>query len=214
MSEVRTMYSRQLPRFVVSLVTSISLLLFLSLLFQLLLTSQARGKEPERFVIAVLDLDMSGGVPETYTTTLTDRLRMELDHTRRFTVVERHAMNSILEEQGFQLSGCVSNECAVEVGKLLGVDRMIAGSIGRVGEAYSVILRLIDVESGIILRTRNVDCRCSIEDILSTRLREAARLIAGIDIDSLPDDRYEQPADSQESIFQSSLEDAYRHTID
>ena len=38
----------------------------------------------------------------------------------RYTLVERQQMGEILEEQGLQQSGCVSSECAVEVGAALG----------------------------------------------------------------------------------------------
>ena len=38
-------------------------------------------------------------------------------------------MEQILVEQGFQQSGCTTNECMVEVGKLIGVEKIVSGSI-------------------------------------------------------------------------------------
>ena len=34
-------------------------------------------------------------------------------------------MEQILVEQGFQQSGCTTNECMVEVGKLIGVENIV-----------------------------------------------------------------------------------------
>ena len=70
--------------------------------------------------IAVLDLE-AVGVSKVESYTITDRLRSELVKTGAFIIVERSKMNAILEEQGFQMTGCTSEECAVEAGKLLGV---------------------------------------------------------------------------------------------
>lgn len=64
---------------------------------------------------------------------VSDRLRSEMISTGVFRVMERAQMESILKEQGFQKSGaCDDASCIVEVGQLLGVERMIAGSLGRV----------------------------------------------------------------------------------
>ena len=42
-------------------------------------------------------------------------------------------MEDILKEQGFQQTGCTSDECVVEVGKIIGVQQMVGGSISKVG---------------------------------------------------------------------------------
>jgi hypothetical protein len=69
-------------------------------------------------------------------------------------LVERGKMEEELQEQGFQQTGCTSEECAVEVGQLLGVQNMIGGSIGRVGETFTLDVRMISVQSGISLMTK------------------------------------------------------------
>jgi hypothetical protein len=82
-------------------------------------------------------------------------------------------MAVILKEQGFQKSGCTSTECAVEIGRLLNVQKIVAGRVGKIGPVYSVSIRLIDVESGEILKTAIRDCRCPLEDVLTRVIREA-----------------------------------------
>ncbi len=137
------------------------------------------GVDPqERRVIAVLDLDMASGVPESYQRPLSDRLRQELFNTGEFTVVERNSMKEIMDEQGLQMAGCTSNECAIEVGRLLGVRWIIAGSLGQVGQTYTVNLRMIDVQTSEILKAESVDCACSIDRVLTSTLGQAAREMA------------------------------------
>ena len=85
--------------------------------------------------IAVLDLDPTG-IDDENARFLSDRLRAELFKTNHFNVVERDKMNTILQEQGFQQSGCTSLECAVEIGQLLNVEQMVAGTIGKIEKTY------------------------------------------------------------------------------
>src|SRR4030042_536036 len=100
--------------------------------------------------IAVLDFSNTGGISNEESITLTNRLRSMLVRTNSMIVLERGKMDEILGEQGFQQTGCTSTECAVEVGKLLNVQKMVSGSIGRIGETYTIDLSLIDVATAAI----------------------------------------------------------------
>ena len=64
-------------------------------------------------------------------------------------------MEKILDEQKFQRSGCTDEECAVEVGKILGVERMVIGSVGLVGETYTLNTRIVDVATARTLSAAN-----------------------------------------------------------
>jgi len=86
----------------------------------------------QEITIAVLEFE-GKGVSQSETSTLTDRLRDEMFNTGIYIVLERGKMDEVLKEQGFQQTGCVTSECAVEVGNMLGVQQMIGGSIGKVG---------------------------------------------------------------------------------
>ena len=99
-------------------------------------TETLHGEGP--MAVAILDLE-GRGISEMEAQTLTDRMRSELVNTGAVTIVERSQMQEILEEQGFQQTGCTSDECAVEVGKLLGVQNMITGSIGKIGTSYTPV---------------------------------------------------------------------------
>ena len=113
-------------------------------ILSLLLIVQTTWAQSNQNHIALLDLDASG-ISKNESRTLTERLRYELISTGTFTVIERQEMQTILEEQGFQQSGCTTDECAVEIGQLLNVRRICAGTVGKVGSTYSIALCQVDM---------------------------------------------------------------------
>lgn len=123
--------------------------------------------------VAILDFD-GRGISVIEVETLTDVLRSEMVNTGVVTILERGAMQAILQEQDFQLSGCASDECAVEVGQLLGVSIMMAGSIGKIGATYSIVLRTIDVETGQVMSSLTSRYKGEIDGLLDT-MGEIAR---------------------------------------
>ena len=108
-----------------------------------------------RPTVAVVDFE-GRGINQLEATTLTDRFRTAVGDIGVMRLVERRMMEEVLTEQGFQQTGCTSDECAVEVGQLLGVQNMIGGAIGKVGDTYTIDVRLIAVETGASLETKQV----------------------------------------------------------
>jgi len=127
--------------------------------------------------IAVLELNPTGIAPAD-AQFLTDRLRSELFKTGAFQVVERDKMNAILQEQGFQRTGCTTVECAVEIGQLLNVKIIVAGSIGKIEELYSISLRMIDVQSGMIIKTATQDYHGKLSQVLTDVIPQIASDLA------------------------------------
>ncbi len=158
-------------------------LLILLMTVLLLVSVSYSSEENQKLFIAVMDLELAAGVPESYNVILSNRLRQELHKTGKFSVVERNDMEGILAEQSLAMSGCLSNECVVQVGKLLGVESMIAGSLGKIGQMHTITVRMIDVETGEILAAESVDCNCPIETVLTTSLRDVANMLGGKDIE-------------------------------
>jgi hypothetical protein len=146
--------------------------------FSLISAGSARGGE--KTAVGVLDLT-GPGMSESSLRLLSDRLRVELFETGRFTVVERERMSAILKEQGFQQSGCVATECVIEAGQLIGVEKMVAGTIGKVGTVFTLSIRLLDVATGVMEKTAVRDCRCDIEDVLTIAIAQVASELSGIE---------------------------------
>ena len=126
--------------------------------------------------LAILDLE-GRGISAIEAASLTDRLRTALVRIGGVTVVERGQMEQILGEQDFQLTGCTSNECAVEMGQLLGVTKMVAGSIGKVGSTFSIDIRTVDVQSGRITHSLWRDYRGEIDGLLGIMPEVAGELV-------------------------------------
>ena len=103
------------------------LFIFISLVFA----------QSQPITVAVLDFE-GQGISVQEVKTLTERIRSEIGNTNAVRLIERKAVDKIMAEQGLQQSGCTSDECASEVGKLLGVQFMISGSIGLVGDTYTI----------------------------------------------------------------------------
>lgn len=120
-----------------------------------------------RTTAAVVDLEVKGGVSPGVASMLSDYLRTQLVNTNKFTIVTRENMEQILKEQQFQMSGCTSQECIVQIGQLLGVRKMFTGSIGKVGDSFLINLKIINVQSGQIERAETERCdQCEEESLL------------------------------------------------
>ena len=152
----------------------ISVFLALNLLLSPLTASLAVAQSPARASVAVMDMEPKG-VPENEVSALSDRLRTELFRTGAFDVMERGKMQDVLKEQGFQQSGaCNTDACAVEIGQLIGVQKIIGGSLGKVGKTYTVNLRMIDVKTGRIERSVTEDYTGEIDKLLTSVMRNVS----------------------------------------
>lgn len=136
--------------------------------------------------IAVLDFD-GFGISQTEAIALSNRLRNELFKLGTFEVVDRGMMESILAEQDFQMAGCTSNECLVEVGQLLGARQMVGGSISKVGETFTVSARIVDVETGKVLRVSDYDLQGDLDLLLTRGMGVVAARLGAAEAPRAPD---------------------------
>lgn len=128
-------------------------------------------------------VDFSGyNIAKSDVFALTNRLRNEIYKTGKASVIERELMEEILEEQSIQQSGCTSNECLVEIGMLINVNRIIGGSISKVGSVYTISARVIDVETGVVLSVCDYDHIGLIDDLLVGGMKNVAYQLMGLEI--------------------------------
>lgn len=136
-----------------------SIVIFLSML--------TVSAQQQKFSVAVLNLKNGANVSKGETDIISDRIRIELFKTGNVDVMEREQMQNILKEQGFQSSGACSDEgCMVEMGQVLGVQRVITGSMGKLGELYLLNMRMIDVQTAKILKVVSEDIDGDIEKVV------------------------------------------------
>ncbi|MBI5805926.1 hypothetical protein HZA73_07760 [candidate division TA06 bacterium] len=172
----------------------ISVFLALNILLSPLTASLALAQSQTRASVAVMDMEPKG-VPENEVSALSDRLRTELFRTGAFDVMERGKMQDVLKEQGFQQSGaCNTDACAVEIGQLIGVQKIIGGSLGKVGKTYTVNLRMIDVKTGRIERSVTEDYTGEIDKLLTSTMKTVAYTLAN----SVATDQKAQKSDNKQ----------------
>ena len=148
----------------------INLLLFIML--------YSTGYAQDLPAIAVIDFN-ARGIPEYEASIISEKFRGQLVKSGLFNIMERSQMKNILKEQGFQQSGavCTDASCAVQVGQLLSVEKMIAGSVGKIGRMYILNVKLIDVETGKIVLTSDEQIKGEIEDVFNIAVPKVASKI-------------------------------------
>lgn len=160
-----------------------SFIFFLLIIF-VFISCQASAQE-QKITAAVMDLEAKQGVSAGVASMLSDYLRTQLVNTQKITIVTRENMEQILREQSFQMSGCTSNECIVQMGQLLGVRKMITGSIGKLGTTYLLSLKIIDVQSGEIEKAETEECAsCEEQEILGS-VRIISQKIVGLAVSGI-----------------------------
>jgi len=122
--------------------------------------------------LAILPLEAQD-VSETDASIATQYLTTEIIRRGRFWVLEREYMAKILEEQAMALT-FTDIECAIEIGRVLAAERVIAGSVTRSGGNYVLTVRMIDVEEGSVIASTTERTGAS-----STALSNLAKDIGG-----------------------------------
>ncbi len=93
-----------------------------------------------------MGLDAKNGVDANTAGTITDLLGSELVSLKKFDVVDRANMDKLLKEQSLQQSGCSDQACAVKLGNILNLQKMVVGSVSKLGSRYIITVNFVDVE--------------------------------------------------------------------
>lgn len=101
-----------------------------------------------RKTIAVVEFtDLKGEVSDLERF-LSEELITGLYQTRKFKVIERQLLNKIIAEQKLSLTGPIDPASAKRLGKLLGVDAIVSGTVADLGDKLRINARLISAETG------------------------------------------------------------------
>ncbi|OIO00380.1 hypothetical protein COY52_05725 [Candidatus Desantisbacteria bacterium CG_4_10_14_0_8_um_filter_48_22] len=146
--------------------------------FLILFTATTFAQDTKTTTAAVMDWEAKQGVSAGLASMLSDYLRVQLVNTQKYTIVTRENMEQVLKEQNFQMSGCTSNECVVQAGQLLGVRKMFAGSVGKMGNIYLVTIKIIDVQSGSIEKADSENAAS--EELLLQAASSISKRITGV----------------------------------
>jgi len=162
-------------------------LLFMTLTISGALAAEKTNKPEVKTIdnyIAVFDFEITTG-DKGISRPLTDNVIHELSQSDKYEVIDRGNMNKILKEQKLQMSGCISGGCVVQAGQLLGVGKIVTGSVGIVGKTYHLTLQLINVQTGKIEISVADKCKCELDELIDSTTRLAKKLLG---------EKVEQPA--------------------
>ena len=111
----------------------------------------AQGVKPK---IAVLGLKAAKGIDEGTVRLLDELLLTEIQEAGSFEVFGSSDIASMitLEEQRIQLTGCNDDSCLAEIGGALGVNLLVASSVGAVGDKWLLNVKLLDVSTAKVLK--------------------------------------------------------------
>jgi TolB-like protein len=144
------------------------------------IVSSARAIEdalPHGSMVAILNFVSAS---ETFSDFIIDELTGELVTGRRVTVVDRHNLALIAREMNLQLSGDVSDESAQTIGRMLGAQSIVSGTLTNMGTYFRFRIRVISVETAAIqtqvsLNLRNDTRVAFLLDDNTTRVSAAAQ---------------------------------------
>jgi len=111
---------------------------------------------PAETKVALLNFSSTSDVFSDY---VLEEISIALVGGRKLVVVDRREIDLIRKEMDFQLSGEVSDESAQEIGKKLGAQSIVSGSLVNMGESYRFRTKVINVNSAAIETSSSISVR-------------------------------------------------------
>tara|TARA_R110000868_G_scaffold368227_1_gene631220 strand:- start:55095 stop:55712 length:618 start_codon:yes stop_codon:yes gene_type:complete len=128
--------------------------------------------------VAVFDFEITTGLTESDAIVLTNKFRNEIANAPNYTSVERDKIEAVVKEGLFGESDIADQNEAIQLGRQLSATKIILGNIGKIGTTYSVVVRIIDVETGSIENSESLEHRGQLEDLL-VELEVMAKKLTG-----------------------------------
>ena len=104
----------------------------------------------QKRTIAVVEFTDLQGTVTDFGRYLAEELITRLYIAENFKVIERQLLSKVIAEQKLSLSGVIDPASAKQLGKLLGVDAIVSGTITNLSQSVKVNARLISTETGEI----------------------------------------------------------------
>ncbi|HUB07622.1 MAG TPA: hypothetical protein VMB50_11500 [Myxococcales bacterium] len=156
--------------------TRISVAATLVVTATLLASRPARAAE-KRLRLAVLALKAEG-VENSVAETVADTLTADLGRGGRYDVIGRSEIEAMagFQSQRMKLGCSGDTACLAEIGGALGVDRLVFGSLGRVGGLYVLNTRLLEI-SRVRVIARDTETVSSADGLIAAAQRASQVLL-------------------------------------
>ncbi|MBW1740590.1 MAG: CIA30 family protein [Deltaproteobacteria bacterium] len=128
----------------------------------------------EKKTIAIRDFEVIIGKNKEVAKYVQEDVTTALVNSGQFNVVERLKLKSVLDELTLSELGLTDSKSAKQIGKLLGADIILTGTLAATGEEWNVNLRLINTETGLITTAFNK--RGSLHELKEASFRETRNI--------------------------------------
>lgn len=115
-------------------------------------------KDRPAIKLAVLEFPYAGGKASDGPVIVQERLTTLLAQNRKVTLIERALLVKVMGELNLQSSGAIDDETVKKLGKLLGADALVTGTLNDVKEtATEINARVVEAGSGRILAAASAE---------------------------------------------------------
>ncbi len=107
--------------------------------------------EGKQLRVAVADFPDLQGATSDFGRFVASRLTTRLAQDRRFFVIERQRLGQVLAELKFSMSDLVDPTKAKQLGRMVGVEGIVVGTVSDLGNQVDIDARLIEIETNRML---------------------------------------------------------------
>jgi TolB-like protein len=122
------------------------------------------AKPARKPVLAVLAFDDGTGRPNALAPAAADLVIDAYARLPKYVLVERTRLEGVVEELKLGQSPFADPATALRLGRMLAADRVVTGSVTLSGAFYRISVRVVETETGRILKSDSVDIRRSAVD--------------------------------------------------
>lgn len=118
----------------------------------------------QKSILAILDLK-GEGISASEARIITGIIQEEMFKTGKYDLVERTRIEQLFEELEHKPSDFCDIQCAVKIGKQLSADKVMVGTIGKLGSLFTIQVKIVDIERSKIEKMESIRAKGDIGDL-------------------------------------------------
>ncbi len=132
--------------------------------------------------IAIISIESNGLIKKQ--NEITTIVNLEFQKLQFYEVLERYDIKEFLKKSNTNIDSCLSISCLTSIGEDIGVEKVVSGSVQRIGEKIVFHIRIIDVKTGKVYKSQ-VNEYLNIETELQRMAELSIKKMHQIDVDPL-----------------------------
>ncbi|MBN2695010.1 hypothetical protein JXR93_10130 [bacterium] len=116
-----------------------------------LLSISLFSEEVKKIKVSVMDLKAEIGVDERVVNLLYEVILSEFQKYSNLSIISKTDITSMIQHEAQkEILGCNEDSCMAEIGGALGVDKIVLGNVGQIGNSFIITLKLADVKNAMV----------------------------------------------------------------